>query len=287
MISYTESATSYHENSAIGSTDLRAFLKSPKLFDDIRRGLVKRETRAMQFGTCSHMSLLEPSRFAKSVHIEPETYPADLKGGGTEPRKWTYAANYCKAWRADIEKIGGIVMSPEDHHRLSCMHERCPPAIAEILRRSKCEVTVRHTMNGLMCQARVDAWDTMEGKHYDLKTIASMEKVDSEIWKRGYHIQDRFYSRLIRAEDSQQRQKGSALIFVETAAPFRWKVVELDADYQALADRDIDEALSGIAARNRSGCWDDPDPVFEVASPPEFLANTLDEDDEDELSESA
>ena len=101
------------------------------------------------------------------------------------------------------------------------------------------------------------------------------------VLRRQQGIDARQHGLLIRAEDSQPRQKGSALIFVETAAPFRWRVVELDADYQALADRDIDDALRGIAARNKTGCWDDPDAIFDVASPPEFMTNDLD-DDEDE-----
>ena len=282
MISYTESAADYHKNTAVGSGDLRAFLKSPRLYADIRAGLVKRETKPMLFGTNAHMSLLEPERYAKTAVTEPDQYPAGAPVAGLTPMKpWSNNANFCKAWHAEQQAKGLVVLSPEDRARLQFMHERCPDAIRAILARSKCEVTVRHKMNGIECQARVDAWDMAHGKRYDLKTIRAMESLESEIWKRGYHIQDRFYGRLIKAEMSQPIQKGSGLIFAETAAPFRWRVVELDADYQALADRDIDEALRGIAARNKSGCWDDPEAVFDVASPPDFLTNELDEDDED------
>ena len=282
MISFTETAEQYHSNTAVGSSDLRAFLRSPRLLADIRAGLVKRETKAMLFGTNAHMSLLEPQRFAKVVMVEPDQYPSGPSVAGLTPMKaWSNNANYCKNWHAEMVQAGKIVLSPEDRDRLSLMHERCPQAIRDILARSKCEVTVRHKMNGIECQARVDVWDMANGKRYDVKTIRAMESLESEIWKRAYHVQDRFYGRLIKAEMSQPIQKGSGLIFAETAAPFRWRVVELDADYQALADRDIDEALRGIAARNKSGCWDDPDAVFDVASPPDFMTNELDQDDED------
>lgn len=277
-IIYDEPAEAYHANPAIGSTDARAFLRSPRLFRDQQEGLEAKETRAMVFGTTAHMAVLEPASFGERVIEQPETYPGE-KG----PSKWTYAANYCKAWREEQRAAGKVIVTAAECRALAMMHERMPDQIKRLFAAGRTEVTVRTETDGLPIQCRVDVWDQPGAMKYEFKTISAIEKVETEIWRRGYHIQERWYSYVIGLATGE-KPPASRLVFVETAAPYRWRVVQLDLDYIFMGDRAVSDALAGIKARLKSGCWDDPAPLELMASPPAW-ANASGEidDDEDEM----
>jgi hypothetical protein len=276
-IIYGETSEAYHANPAIGSTDARAFLRSPRLFRDQQDGLEAKETPAMAFGTTAHMSVLEPASFAERRVIQPETYPC-AKG----PSKWTYGAAYCKAWRDEQHAAGRVIVTTENERTLLMMHERMPDQVKRIFATGRTEVTVRTIVEGLALQCRVDCWDEAGAMKYEFKTISAIEKVETEIWRRGYHIQERWYSYVI-AMATGEKPPASRLVFVETAAPYRWRIVQLDLDYIFLGDRAVGDALAGIKARTKSGCWDDPAPLELMASPPPWM-NDSDEalDDEEE-----
>lgn len=276
-IIYGETAEAYHANPAIGSTDARAYLHSPRLFKDQQDGLEPKETPAMAFGSTAHMSVLEPASFAERRVIQPETYP-----GAKGPSKWTYGAAYCKAWRDEQHAAGRVIVTTENERMLLMMHERMPDQVKRIFATGRTEVTVRTIVEGLALQCRVDCWDEAGAMKYEFKTISAIEKVETEIWRRGYHIQERWYSYVI-AMATGEKPPASRLVFVETAAPYRWRIVQLDLDYIFLGDRAVGDALAGIKARTKSGCWDDPAPLELMASPPAWM-NDSDEalDDEEE-----
>lgn len=264
MIIYDEPAEVYHAAAAIGSSDLRAYIRSPQLFRDMMDGLVQRESPALLFGTASHMALLEPERYAATVAVKPEGM--------------SFATTDGKDWR-DAHK-GKLIVKAADARHLEFMHARMPAEVRKILATGKSEVTVRTNIGALACQCRVDCWDIPGRMKYDLKTIRAIESVESAIFKLGYHLQDRYYSRVIAAETGE-KAPSSRLLFVESQPPYRWRIVELDLDFVYLAEAAIDEALAGIAAREKSGCWDDPADLHLVASPPAW-ANDDDMNDDDE-----
>lgn len=254
MIIFDEIATAYHQNPALGSSDIRDFIRSPQLFKDRQDGITQKETPAMAFGTTSHMCVLEPKRFAALVAVKP----AGMSFGSAEGKAWQ-ARNHDKH-----------IVTSSDYQTLSMMHTRMPDEVRRIFARGASEVTVRCVIDGLCVQCRVDHWDRTGGMKYDFKTISAIEKIDKAIWQHRLDIQDRWYSRVIEAETAE-KAPASAFIFAETAAPYRWRIVRLDLDYIAIADRDIDTAISGILARNKSGCWEDPDGLDYMASPPAWM----------------
>lgn len=264
MILYDETAEAYHANPAIGSSDLRAFIRSPQLFRDMMDGLVERESAALLFGTASHMALLEPARYSETVAVKPEGM--------------SFATTKGKDWRD--EHAGKLIVSAKDARHIEFMHARMPAEVRQILLTGRSEVTVRTKLNGMDAQCRVDCWDVPGRMKYDLKSIRTIESIDTAIFKYGYHIQDRWYSRVIAAETGE-KAPSSRFLFVESQPPYRWRIVELDLDYVFLAEAAIDEALAGIAARTKSGCWDDPVDLHHVASPPVW-ANGDDEENDDE-----
>ncbi len=260
MILYDETPDAYHSNVALGSGDIKAFIRSPMLFKDMQDGLENRETAAMKFGTTAHLAMLEPARFESLVVIKPEGMSFVSKEG--------------KAWRD--QQAGKVIVPYADSERLMRMRARMPQEIATMLGRAKCEVTVRTPMDGVEIQCRVDAWDEQRNVKYDLKTIAATESVERDIFKRGYHIQDRWYSLVVRTETG--KVPASRLVFVETNPPYRWRIVQLDADYNLMADAEIDRAWNGIQERRKSGDWSDPDELHLLASPPAWAMEDEDEE---------
>ena len=256
-ILYNESHDAYHANAAIGSGDIRAYLHSPQLFRDQQTGLVQRETAALLFGIATHSFLLEPHDFVARYAIKP----AGMSFAKTEG----------KMWQAEVEAQRKCIVSANDYATLSGMLARMPEQVKTIFAGCKREVTYRTTIPlptaVIPVQCRFDLSGEMA---YDLKSIDSIESVSSSIWKRKYHVQQRWYQRVERAETGLA-PRPFRFIFAEKVPPYRWRVVELDADYRAIADKEIDEALAGIAARTKSGCWEDPDELFQIESPPEWM----------------
>ena len=262
-IIYDEPAATYHANTAIGSSDIRDYIRSPQLFRDRQDGVMPvQETPAMRLGTLTHLAMLEPGRFAAETVAKPEGMSFATKDG--------------KAWRDAHE--GKQIITENESASIYLMQQRMPAEVRAMLTSGKSEVTVRTKLNGIDCQCRVDHWDRDGRMKYDLKTIGAIEKIDNTIFRLGYHIQDRWYSRVIKSETGE-KEPTSRFIFAETAPPYRWRVVQLDLDYIYLADEKIDEALAGIAARTKSGVWSDGE-LYILASPPAWAIDDENNDDE-------
>jgi hypothetical protein len=209
---------------------------------------------------------LEPEKFAALCVVKPEGLNLATKEG--------------KAWKA--EQGCKRVIQPDDFAHLRRMRERMPAEVAEILRACDKEVTVRVTVDGLNLQCRPDLWDIKGGRKFDLKTIKDVDAISGSIWKYGYHIQDRWYSHVIK-QATGKKTPVSDFIFVEKQPPYRWRIVSIDPDYQTLADHQIGIALRGIAERTKSGVWSDSeDDLREIVSPPDWATEHFDLTTEDE-----
>lgn len=262
-IIYDEAADIYHANSAIGSTDIRDYLRSPALFRDKQQGLVKDETTpAMRLGTLTHLALLEPERFRQSIAIKPEGM--------------SFASKEGKAWKEAHE--GRDILTQDEYTTIHMMKERMPAEVLAALTSGRSEVTVRNELNGIPVQCRVDHWNEIGGIAYDLKTIGAIEDIEREIPKRGYHIQARFYQRII-AKELNSNPPEFLLAFVEKASPFRWRIVHME-EWESLADEKINDALHGIAARTKSGDWSDPGNLHMYPEPPEWMQGGYTENEE-------
>lgn len=258
-----EAAVEYHANPAIGSSDLRDFIRSPRLFADRQQGLDRRETPALLFGTASHARMLEPTRFWAEASFKPAGM--------------SFATADGKAWQA--RHAGRLVVTAEHADALTRMHERMPAEVRDIFGRCHAEVTVRTTIDGIEVQCRPDLVERDWSMFYDLKTCDRIEDIERSTYKYGYHVQARFYGRVIAAERGTPTPPACRLIFVEKAAPYRWRIAQMDADFALIGDRAVTDALAGIAARRKSGCWDDPNDIHELLSPPDWATQEVDDGD--------
>ena len=259
-IIFDEPAEVYHANPAIGSSLVRSFLKSPQLFDDIRKGTAKEETPALLYGTNFHTMMLEPVRWHAAVTVKPDGMSFATRDG--------------KAWRD--EHADKTIVSFSDAVHLNRMRERMPAKVAALINGSKTEVTIRTTLNDISAQCRFDVFgDT----RVDLKSIEDMDTVAMSVRKYGYHIQQAWYQRVESAETGKAA-RPFLFVFAEKKPPYRWRIVELDADYQALGEQAVDDALSGISACIQLGTWNDTGPQHQILSPPEWMMGELTETDE-------
>lgn len=263
---YDESSEAYHANPAIGSGDIRAFLKSPRLFRDHLDGIYPRETKALAFGIASHMAILEPNNYAASAAVKPDGM--------------SFSTNEGKEWRAQAISDGRIIVPEKDHGTIRRMHDRMPLEVREVFDlEGRAEVTVRrHNSLGMDVQCRID-W--LYGPNiWDLKTINDMDLVDRAIWKHSYHIQAEWYRDVAGDDLGEIDHLPFRFIFAEKNPPYRWRIVELDDEYREAARKAIADAVHGIVARTRSGCWDDPAPVRITVTPPPWIALGLTENED-------
>jgi hypothetical protein len=259
-----EPAKTYHDNPATGSSDARNFLISPQLYRDGMDGLCDRDpSAALLFGTAAHMALLEPARFLAGYKVKPE----DMSFATTEG----------KAWKKEAVTGGFDIISFDDHRHLKHMHARMPVEVRAVFDACIKESTVRSKIGALDVQCRPDLWNRKGRRFYDVKTIldASHAKIEAAIHDRGYHIQLAWYERVIEAELGERHE--SRLIFVEKAAPYRWREIDIDPEFRAMGRAAVDLALEGIAARMKSGDWSDDGDVYDIASPPRWARDTTDE----------
>ncbi len=262
MILYDEAIDAYHANAAIGSGDVRNMLTSPRLYRDGLDGLCERTTDALLFGQGSHCWFLEPHRFDERVVVRPEGIDFRTKEG--------------KAWR-EANVRGRIPLTAAQGRDLRHMHARMPNEVGAVFDACRKEVTVRMPFDGdLTVQCRPDLLDLDAAAFWDLKTIDDIEGIDKAIWSRRYDVQLQWYRRLLAVETGRAFKSGK-LIFVEKVPPYRWRIVSLDLDYAALGDAAVEEALAQIRARTRSGCWDDPADLHEIATPPPWMTDRVPE----------
>lgn len=264
-----EPAELYHANTAIGSSDIRAFIRSPLLFNDQRTGIYPKESPSMLFGTHSHMALLEPKRFASRVMTQPDVYQPEEGPDKGKDKPWHNSAKVCKKYHADMRAAGYSVITGDQKEALRLMAARMPAQVAAILRDSKAEVTFRTKIGALDVQCRIDALDGIQP--YDLKTIKAIESIDQSIVRLGYHIQSRWYEMVMEAENGT-KPAPMRFIFVENAPPFRWRLCDLDTDYREIARKAVDEALEELAECIRHDLWVDRDDLHHLASPPEWMS---------------
>jgi hypothetical protein len=240
MILFDESSDTYHDNPAIGSGNIRDFLKSPKLFRGNMDGLWKRtSSKALELGSLAHLYFLEGEKFQSQVEMVPDGLDRRTKEG--------------KAWAE--AKAGKTLIKQEDWQTIEQMAASCPPSVYNLLANGKSEVTVRARMEGLDCQCRFDNWNGYTNTIIDLKTTKDIDTIGQSVWNYGYHIQQEWYQRLALCETGKQHT--FTFIFVETEPPYRWRIVTLADDLTRIAEAKVSKALTGIKERMASGDWTD------------------------------
>jgi hypothetical protein len=260
-------ADSYHAMGSIGSTTAKLWLESPRLFKDHVVGIHKRkDSDAMSFGRAAHMRFTEADKFASLAKLGPVNEKTGRPYG-----KDTLAF---AAWEAI--NPGAIMVGPDDMQRLTYMAGRMPDQVREILRAPGiAESSYFVDIHGIKAKCRPD-W-IKDGIVYDIKTIGNIDDYEKHISKYKYWFSHAWYRAVIKQETGASMP--FKFIFAETAPPFRWRIVPIDADWIGYADAKVESVMREIAAAEISGDFADRGEVEVIASRPAW------DSDDDETDE--
>jgi hypothetical protein len=268
MIVIGQPDTEYHADPHIGSTDAKLWLESPQLFKDKLDGVViRKDSRAFQLGRAAHILFLQPDEFAKAIG----TGPINEKTG--KPYGADTAAY--SSWAA--MNPGKIILGQRDLDDLNRMQDRMPPQIKDILRSGGvAESSYYLTLAGVAVKCRPD-WIS-NGTIYDIKTIGNMADAEKHISRYKYWFSHAWYRMIVKAETG--KAMPFRFLFAEKSPPYRWKLIDIDADWIGYADASVDRALGEIAEAQRTGDWSDRGEITVMASRPAWESDD-DEDTED------
>src|SRR3990167_11488877 len=97
MIDPTLSFSEYLGSPAFGSSDLRAFRKGPPALVQWSRAMKDEQTDATVLGSACHSKILTPALFDQAYRCKPDGMSFATKEG--------------KAWKADPDQAGKIILS--------------------------------------------------------------------------------------------------------------------------------------------------------------------------------
>lgn len=245
----------HHASTAVGSTMLKEFIDSPKLYYGryIAETIPKRPTsEALEFGTAFHEFLLEHDTFDSRYSVRPAEFDEQnrrLKAVREEHAAFDNAA-----------ALGGKrVISAADMERLKAMRESVMEntVARELVEADKFpEQSIVWTHgSGVLCKARFDGIE-FSGRVMDLKT--SREPGPRE-WIRsarnyGYDVQLGLYLPGREAFMPGIRQPFLHIV-VGSDPPHETFVYEFDGMYVEFAEEKVDRALERMAECLRTGIW--------------------------------
>lgn len=189
----------YHaDKSAVGSSQLRMILQSPKAFyHNFFLGSPKEETEALRFGKLAHHAILEGSRFLEKHVIEPEFI--GLTKDGKPSKNSADAKAQREAWLANLPK-DAIVCTPKDRDAIVGIiesisnHPQGLPSLSD----GKAEVAgyFKDPVTGIKLKIKPDflSFDCL--RLVDLKTTAdcSAVKFGQSAFNYRYDFQSLMYS---------------------------------------------------------------------------------------------
>jgi hypothetical protein len=227
------------------------------LLGDKMRGILPAyDSPAFQVGRLAHMMILEPDRFAEQVVTQGPINDKTGKPFGRETKAF-------QEWQN--ANPGLTVVDPWLHLAL----DRMPQQVADLLTGGVAEASV---FADLACGLRVKCRpDYLRGTSIvDLKTCADVDDAERNIRSYSYWFSHAWYRMVMR--EATQKPHDMRFIFVEKAAPHRWRIVNLAPDYVEYADNRCDELVGQISEAVRLDRFDDAGPVEIEATLPKWFA---------------
>lgn len=213
--------------------------------------LLKKEepTDDMILGTLVHDMVLEPSKPPRRVIVEPKQFaaPADhslVKQGKVSAGDlvdWHNGAKFCKAWHAEKESQGIIVLKQDWYDRMLGCAEAVMnhPTAMSIIRASKMELAIFAKLDGVLCKCKTDIFPPAEFIA-DLKTGLEYS-ADKDVWRKRvfdmeYFSQAGGYLDIANAVGDSKRTKWVNIV-VEKAPPFLVSIFPMDREDIELGSR--------------------------------------------------
>mgnify|MGYP001050176824 CR=1 FL=1 len=268
MISGAETNEEYHSSQALSCSGLKVFAQSPYRF---RYRPEPQATDAMTFGSLVHTMVLEPEKVAETYVVAPKV-DRRTRAGKEE-------------WQAFQDALlpGQEPVKADTYELAKTVADRAQPWAAEI-RRSwgqmgmglAIEHSVRTQTEYGVLQTRPDIAHFSEGRIWDLKTISSLSRLESQFWSMGYHLQDAFY-RIVLEYELGWPMDPIEFHVVETEAPYETATVRLDPDTAALARHYVFGLLDRFRRCTDTDDWPGAYQGVHEMVPPGYLQKQLEE----------
>lgn len=241
----------------IGRSALHAWHAHPRLGN----GRVEdaEEEAKFNYGSACHDVLLEGGEAL--LVISPQDYPSKPKKAGEQgsiPKGWTNDA--IRAARDSAKAAGRIPVLPPQANRISAMVEVAKrfidgSEIAEYWTDAKSEVSAIWEEDGIWLRCR---FDRLHNGHRFIGDYKSTKDAEPEAFSRhisrmGYHFQDAFYRRAVRALGYPDPR--FAFLAQEITAPYACSLHDCSPALQEIADAQVERAVSLWRACMRTGKW--------------------------------
>jgi hypothetical protein len=268
MIKLSQPDTEYHSDPSIGSTTAKLWMESPQLFaDEINGRRPRKDSRAFQFGRAAHAFFTDTALFDRCISTGPinektgKPYGADTKAH-TE-------------WAA--ENPGKIILGQSEINDLRTMDSRMPAEIRAILEAEKVvESSYYQSIAGVPVKCRPDV--ISRGAIHDLKTVGNINDCEKHLTKFKYWFSAAWYRMIVRAESGISMP--FRFIFAEKASPFRWRLIDMDADWMGWADDTVDRVVGEIGHAFATMDFSDKSPVHQIVSRPAWESDENTEEGE-------
>lgn len=257
------SEADYHAHSALSSTGARTLLKSPARFQYERTHPVYRD--AFDLGSALHTKVLNKG------------WPVDVH----DFDNWTTKA--AKEAKAASRAEGRVPMLRKDADVVDAMAEAVlrHPLAREVLDRAgirEASLFATDPDTGVEMRARFDHLQHPVGGFrlgVDLKSAhtADSDEFARDAAKYGYQIQQAFYQRVAQLVTGEPHVEFYFVV-VEKAAPYLVNVIELDAEYVAIGQRQVTRALETYAECVATDRWPGygSETTPNLVGPPAWLA---------------
>lgn len=233
----------------MSQSELRKFSRCPRkwLF-----GQPPKTSAAMEWGSVLDILLLTPERAEALIVAHPEKYIATDK----KEKAWTEKSITCKAWVAEREKEGKIVVSPEYMSEAwrAVRRLQAEADITDILSASKTQVCLRVEYHdeetGIVVPMKclLDILPNEESDYgdsvFDFKTTNSAEsrKWTRHVYDFGLYYQAACYLEAVNAATGL-KYRNFGHIISESYAPYEPTVRLLSQDFLTLGRSDLESDL--------------------------------------------
>lgn len=243
-------------------------------------------------GRARHTLFLGEGGFAKDYVIQPETYPGGANYpslDGTEDKKWTYGARWCKDWR-EAQRAAGRSILPsnemEDIKGAAARLNQHPEIRDGGILNGMIEYSLfwKDPVTGLWLKSRPDVIPTDSGMIVDYKGAAdvSYRSIERSLDDFGYSQQ------LALAAEGLRELAGieitdHVLVFQKWTAPWSVNVKPIAGEaiqYGAMQNR---RAINRIAECLKTGIWPGPDDDGVPVNLPKYARDRLEKQHKDGL----
>jgi len=248
----------YHANPAISHSKLKAFIESRLGFYEryITKTVSKESAAHFDIGSAFHLFMEGGLPFYNAISVN------------TKFDSWR--TNEAKAWKAEQEKSGKIVLGQEEFKAVETMGSRVKAhkLVQELINGTEAEVTWRKSFGKWAVQARLDRYKP--GVIVDWKTVPSIADFKRNAINYSYHTQAVFYQEVVAAcLDYAPETPRDDMVFVavEKEPPHEVQPFRFDAQALEVARAEVMVALRDMRHCFETGEWMRPEIIDSVSLP--------------------